>query len=269
MVEVEERWNALNDKYAATFNKAKEKCKPFKQLIAFLGEISSELESIKPTKAVHEDYATLAQYASEFPKHMATLSELLKEKDVEGLKKFDAAAPTYTEALPRFGYLEILTESGLFEAYRAALLHDTEKCFPADFTQENRERYYRLKFRALNAARSQDKKDQQKVNLSFLALQKSSTELCARAITRQIPDLDTQFQATSKLLTDMKSLNGVGSDFTLLLDDFQGRLKKILADFKSQPQPQGPPRAQPQEEAKSDDQPKIVPSKHLKLENQE
>ena len=198
---------------------------------------------------------------------MATLSELLKEKDVEGLKKFDAAAPAYTEALPRFGYLESLTESGLFEAYRAALLHDTEKSFPGDFTQENRERYYRLKFRALNAARTQDRKDQERVNLSLLALQMSSTELCAGAITRQFADLDTQFQATSKLLTDMKSLNGVGSDFSLLLDDFQGRLKKILADLKSQPQPQGPPRAQPQEEAKSDDQPKIGPSQQLKPEN--
>ena len=134
MIEVEERWKVLDESYAATFNKAKDKCKPFNQLITFLEEISSESESIKPTKAVHEDYATLAQYASEFPKHMATLSELLKEKDVEGLKNFDAAAPTYTNALPRFGYLECLTESGLFEAYRAALLHDTEKCFPADFT---------------------------------------------------------------------------------------------------------------------------------------
>jgi hypothetical protein len=66
----------------------------------------------------------------------------------------------------------------------------------------------------------------------------------------------------------MKSLNGVGSDFSLLLDDFQGRLKKIVADFKSQPQPQGPPRAQPQEEAKSDDHPKIVPSQQLRPESQ-
>jgi hypothetical protein len=66
----------------------------------------------------------------------------------------------------------------------------------------------------------------------------------------------------------MKYLNGVGSDFSLLLDDFQGRLKKILADLKSQPQPQGPPRAQPLEEAKSDDQPKIVLSHQLKPENQ-
>ena len=160
IIEVEQRWKYLNDIYASALSKAKEKCKPHKHLIAFLGNISSESESIKPTKAVHEDYATLAKYASEFPKHMATLSELLKEKDVEGLKKFDAAAPTYLEALPRFGYLESLTESGLFEAYIAALQHDTEISFPADFTQENRERYYRLKFRAFNAARSQDKKDQ-------------------------------------------------------------------------------------------------------------
>jgi hypothetical protein len=165
IIDVEERWKYLNDIYEGTFNKAKEKCKPHKHLIAFLGDISTESDSIKPTKAVHEDYATLAKYASEFPKHMATLSELLKEKDVEVLKKFDAGAPTYLEALPRLGYLESLTESGLFEAYREALLHDTEISFPADFTQENRERYYRLKFRALNSACSQDKKDQYRVNL--------------------------------------------------------------------------------------------------------
>ena len=85
---------------------------------------------------------------------MATLSELLKEKEVEGIKKFDAAYAIYFGALPKFGYLESLTESSLFEAYRAALLYDTERSFPANFTQENRERYYRLKFRALNAARS-------------------------------------------------------------------------------------------------------------------
>jgi hypothetical protein len=101
------------------------------------------------------------------------------------------------------------------------------------------------------------------VNLSLLALQMSSTEICASAITRQFADLDTQFQATSKVLSDMKSLNGVESDFSILLDDFQGRLTKILADFKEQPQPQGPPRAQPQEEAKSDDQPKVAPSQQL------
>jgi hypothetical protein len=65
---------------------------------------------------------------------MATISELLIEKDFEELKKFDAAAPTYTEALLRFGYLENLSELGLFEAYRAALLHDKEKSFPGDFT---------------------------------------------------------------------------------------------------------------------------------------
>lgn len=164
IIDVEQRWKKLNDIYAVTFNKAKEKYKPHKHLIAFLGDISSESESIKPTKAVQEDYATLAKYASEFPKLIATLSKLLKEKDVEGLKKFDVAVPTYLEALPTFGYLESLTESGIFKAYRAALLHDTEKSFPADFTQENRERYYRLKFRALNEARSQDKKDQYRVN---------------------------------------------------------------------------------------------------------
>jgi len=67
----------------------------------------------------------------------------------------------------------------------------------------------------------------------------------------QIPDLDAEYLATSKLLADMKSLNGVGREFTLLIENFEGRLKKILANFKSQPQPLGPSRTQPKEEAKS------------------
>ena len=82
-------------------------------------------------------------------------------------------------------------------------------------------------------------------------MQQSLTELCASAITSQIPDLDTKFLATSKLLADMKSMNVVGREFTLLIDNFQGRLKKILANFKSQPNPLGSSRTQPQEEAKS------------------
>jgi hypothetical protein len=42
---------------------------------------------------------------------MATLSEILKEKDIEGLKNFKTAS-TYTEALPCYGFLESLTQSG-------------------------------------------------------------------------------------------------------------------------------------------------------------
>jgi hypothetical protein len=42
----------------------------------------------------------------------------------------------------------------------------------------------------------------------------------------------------------MKSMNGVGREFTLLIENFEGRLKKILANFKSQPQPLGLSRTQ-------------------------
>jgi hypothetical protein len=55
-------------------------------------------------------------------------------------------------------------------------------------------------------------------------LQQYSIELCASAITSQIPDLDTEFLATSKLLADMKSMNGVGSEFALLIENFEGKL---------------------------------------------
>jgi len=84
----------------------------------------------------------------------------------------------------------------------------------------------------------------------------------------KIPDLDTKFLATSKLLADMKSMNGIGREFTILIENFQGRLKKILADFKLQPQLLGPSRTQPQEEAKSYDQPKYVQSQQRRTETQ-
>jgi hypothetical protein len=37
----------------------------------------------------------------------------------------------------------------------------------------------------------------------------------------KIPDLDTKFLATSKLLADMKSMNGIGREFTILIENFQ------------------------------------------------
>ena len=47
---------------------------------------------------------------------------------------FDESFKTYDEALPKFEYLKTVTESFIFTAYNAVLLHDTEKFFPKDMT---------------------------------------------------------------------------------------------------------------------------------------
>ena len=41
---------------------------------------------------------------------METLAELLKERVVNDIKKFDEGATTYIDALPRFSYLENFSE---------------------------------------------------------------------------------------------------------------------------------------------------------------
>ena len=159
IAEVEQRWNGLNERCAKIFGNAREKCKPMKNLLAYLDVVASESATLKPDKPVHEDFTNLAKYAVDIPKHLATLTELLQERDIDKLKKFDEAAATYEESLPKFEYLQHFSESALFTAYRAALLHDTERNFADDLTDENKQQYYRLKFRALNAARIQTNED--------------------------------------------------------------------------------------------------------------
>ena len=59
----------------------------------------------------------------------------------------------YEETLSTFDYLTApLTESIIFTTYQGALVYDSEKSFPIDFSQENREMYYRMKFKAVKSA---------------------------------------------------------------------------------------------------------------------
>ena len=55
--------------------------------------------------------------------------------------------------LPKFEYLQDITETTLFQIYLEVLIHDTEKYFPDDMNAENREQYYRLKFRAAKTSK--------------------------------------------------------------------------------------------------------------------
>ena len=67
IAEVEKRWTGISDRCAKIFGDAREKCKPMKNLLAFLEAIASESEALKPAQPVHDDFTTLAKYASEIP----------------------------------------------------------------------------------------------------------------------------------------------------------------------------------------------------------
>jgi hypothetical protein len=135
---------------------AREKVKPFLNLIAYLDDISKESANLKPAESIHADYFAVSLNYNQLQKHLESLEELLKKRKVDDFKVFDESFKTYEEALPKFEYLKSVTETFIFTAYNAVLLHDTEKFFPKDMTQENKEMYYRLKFRALNSARVAD-----------------------------------------------------------------------------------------------------------------
>jgi hypothetical protein len=124
---------------------------------------------------------------------MESLEELLKKRKVDDFKVFDESFKTYEEALPKFEYLNTITETFIFNAYNAVLLHDTEKSFPKDMTQENREMYYRLKFRALNSARVADTQNYYKEFPRLLELQIESTELAYKAFSKNHQSSEAQF----------------------------------------------------------------------------
>jgi len=48
-------------------------------------------------------------------------------------------------------YLENMSETFIFETYKKILKNDSEEPFPEDISLENRDMFYRLKFRALNS----------------------------------------------------------------------------------------------------------------------
>jgi hypothetical protein len=169
-------------------------------LIAYLDDISKESASLKPTESIHADYSAVSLNYNQLQKHLETLEELLKKRKVEEFRVFDESFKTYDEALSKFAYLKTVTESFIFTAHNAVLLHDTEKFFPKEMTQENREMYYRLKFRALNSARVADTQNYYKSVPLLLELQIESTELAFKAITKNNKGADAQFTKSLQLL---------------------------------------------------------------------
>jgi hypothetical protein len=79
---------------------------------------------------------------------------MLTRRDLEEFKQLDTQYTRLKEEIPKYSYLTSLSETLIFTTYQAVLLADSEAPFPSDFTQESRDTYYRLKFRALSTALS-------------------------------------------------------------------------------------------------------------------
>jgi len=131
---------------------------------------------------------------------MTTLTDLVMEKNQEKLKNFDKSYAALKDVIPSFDYLKTLSELDVYKAYKAAIQHDTEKPFPATLSHENREMYYRLKFRALNSTKQEDTS---KINLNLLTLQQASTELLLSAITHKYIEIPSQFNKTKAIIKEL------------------------------------------------------------------
>jgi hypothetical protein len=89
IVDIEKRWRALIGLYDDMNSAAREKVKPFLNLIAYLDEISKESASLKPTELIHADYAAVSLNYNQLQKHLESLEELLKKRKVEEFRVFD------------------------------------------------------------------------------------------------------------------------------------------------------------------------------------
>ena len=95
VADVEQRWRALIGLYADLNSAAREKVKPFLNLIAYLDDISKESASLKPTESIHADYSAVSMNHNQLQKHLESLEELLKRRKIEEFKVFDESFKTY------------------------------------------------------------------------------------------------------------------------------------------------------------------------------
>ena len=80
--EVDKRWKALIGLYADLNSAAREKVKPFLNLITYLDDILKESGSLKPTESIYADYSTVSLNYNQLQKHLESLEELLKKRKV-------------------------------------------------------------------------------------------------------------------------------------------------------------------------------------------
>ena len=93
--DVEKRWRALFGLYADLNSAAREKVKPFLSLIAYLDDISIESASLKPTESICADYSAVSLIYNKLQKHLESLEELLRIRNVKEFRVFDESFKTY------------------------------------------------------------------------------------------------------------------------------------------------------------------------------
>jgi hypothetical protein len=89
IAEVEERWRTLFGLFADLNSAARERVKPFLNLIAYLDDISKESASLKLTESIHADYSAVSLKYNQLQKHMESLEELLNKRKIEEFRGFD------------------------------------------------------------------------------------------------------------------------------------------------------------------------------------
>jgi len=86
------------------------------------------------------------------------ISQFEKDLNFEELSKFDQDYNKNNEAFHTISYLESLSETFIFKTFRDILLVDSEMPLPDGLAEENKDLFYRLKFRAINSTRLEIKK---------------------------------------------------------------------------------------------------------------
>jgi hypothetical protein len=121
------------------------------------------------------------------------------------------------EEIPKYSYLTSLTETLIFTTYQAVLLADTEAPFPSDFTQESRDTYYRLKFRALSsalsssvvAAKAARAHDAKAATESLVGLSLGVTQLCFRAVAKEWAAVEKMSDRLNEMITQARTRGNV------------------------------------------------------------
>jgi hypothetical protein len=122
-------------------------------IIAFLELIKEESKEFETPHNFQEDYSKLADGMKEILAIYEKISQFEKDLNFEELSKFDQDFNKHNEALQTISYLESLSETFIFNTYRDILLIDSEMPLPDGLAEENKDLFYRLKFRALNSTR--------------------------------------------------------------------------------------------------------------------
>ena len=134
------------------------KVRPFLKLIAYLNDLLNESGKPNNSKSYHDDCADVEINYQKLKNNLETLEKELKSKKVEIIRDFyDHDLKQKQEDLIKHAYLKNVTQSYIFDDFKKEVfLHDSEKNFYDGTTQEERDMYIRLKFKALNEARKKD-----------------------------------------------------------------------------------------------------------------